>query len=173
MPQRPDWNRMGPRLPGWFRKKLKRIDPLLVPQFIPPTFVVGKDGANGEQFPNGVWAICRRIRQTGWLHRRWVLGLFDMHGNSCEPRIQDIHAIQQARDYWRRNKADDLDREFGDACERIRNADCDKSRDDALCGFADVMRKHDTDPIRRPADSCTGHAVGQLTSPLRGCGRGG
>lgn len=104
MRPRPEWNRMGPKIPAWFTSRLARVDKRLVLQFIPPRSIYAKDGADPRLFPRGVWAICRRLRGTKWLFKRWTWSLTDLNGKPREPGPDTIAMIRLARDLHRRGR---------------------------------------------------------------------
>ena len=147
MEPRPDWNSSGPRLPAWFRLKLARIDPKLVPQFIPP-MTVDVAGVDPGQFPHGVWVICRRMRGTGWLLKRWIWSLSDGQGRYQEPGWDTIEVLRLARDLWRRDCVDAMERQMDDAIESVKSNGVRRSREqlkehlEQLCRAHDIVKGH-------------------------------
>lgn len=111
MPERRDWNAMGPVLPAWFRGYLRRIDPSLVLQFVPPS-THAKGGCSPERNPFGVWAICRRMPNTGWLCKRWVYDLSTPDGRHLPPTRDLVELLIKARDLWRKGQMDHLENLF-------------------------------------------------------------
>lgn len=115
MPVRKDWNRKGPPVPRWFRAKLKRIDPRLVLQYMPPCDPrdVGK-GVDNRIYPNGVWAVCRRLPRTGYLLKQWVYCITDPQTKEHRPNVAVLRAIKYCRDLakWSKSRgiADEIDR---------------------------------------------------------------
>lgn len=105
MPVRPEWNRMGPALPCWFRMKLNRFDPTLVLQYIPAADRLPPQdrryGLNPAVCPLGGWQICRRIK-NGWLHKLAVFSLTDSEGNPCSPTAETIKILRLCRSLWRK-----------------------------------------------------------------------
>lgn len=111
MPERRDWNAMGPALPGWFRAYLRRIDPMLVLQFVPPR-THAKGGCDPAQHPFGVWAICRRMPTTGWLAKRWVYSMSTPEGLPLAPTRDLVELLIRTRDLCRRDQAEQLENHF-------------------------------------------------------------
>ncbi len=148
MEPRPDWNSSGPRLPAWFRLRLARIDPKLVPQFIPPSGPQCSDGVDPGQFPHGVWAICRRMRGSGWLLKRWIWSLSDSKGRYQEPGADTIEVLRLARDLWRRNCVDTMERCMDDAIESVKSDGVRRSRErmkehlQQLCRAHNIVKGH-------------------------------
>ncbi|MFM9966700.1 MAG: hypothetical protein ACKV2Q_36470 [Planctomycetaceae bacterium] len=102
MPQRRDWNALGPKIPLWFKAALKRVDPKLVMQFIPPDWW-DAGGIDRRNYPNGVWIIVKVLRRSGLLlvNPRWTHALADVRGNHKQPDHTDLRLIRYARDKWR------------------------------------------------------------------------
>lgn len=59
-----------------------------------------------------------------------------------KPTVQDVNTIRQYRDAWRKNGLDDLDEKFDRTCKALMRAKDAKTRDRALTGIANCMRKH-------------------------------
>ena len=91
---RPDWNKRGPPVSIWFRRNLKRIDPKLTLQFIPPRSQEDPRGLSLEMFPSGAWFICRRLRQSRLLHPKAVWSLVDAHGNPADPGPDTLRLLR-------------------------------------------------------------------------------
>jgi len=121
------WNRLGPKLPAWFRLRLRRIDPQLALQFMPPR-EVDADGLDPVQYPEGAWVVCRRMRGTRWLVKRWVVALTDNYGRYCEPGLDMCAMIRMARDLWRQNRMDVLEDVLDTSIQRLRSARVAESR---------------------------------------------
>lgn len=148
MEPRPDWNARGPRLPAWFRLRLARIDRSLVPQFIPARHNGGREGVDPAQFPHGVWVICRLMRGTGWLLKRWIWSLSDPSGRYQEPGPDTIEMLRLARDLWRRECHGELERQMDDAIEAVKSESVRRSREhmkeyiQQLCRAHNITRGH-------------------------------
>lgn len=128
MPERRDWNAMGPPLPGWFRAYLRKIDPNLVLQFVPPrSFAAG--GCDAKQHPFGVWAICRRMHATGWLCKRWVYSMSMPNGVPLPPTRDLVELLLKARDLWRRGQMDEMEGMFDRQMAEKRRTMVEKSRE--------------------------------------------
>jgi hypothetical protein len=118
MAPRSEWNRMGPKLPPWFRVALRRIDKRLVPQFIPVRIMRSMKGVHRGMFPHGVWAICRRVKcRSRLLWAQWVWNLSDRWGMHQSPGWDTIRLIRYAASLWKRNGAAELEDEFGRALD--------------------------------------------------------
>jgi len=140
MPIRHDWNRMGFPLPAWFRRRLKRIDPKLTLQYIPPSDADPR-GCNRYEYPAGIWAICHRLRRTGFLHKRWTFALVDRSGNYRPPDGFLCKLLVYARNCWRRGEVTKLEEWFDKAIEATRREKRARSRESLLNGIADTMRR--------------------------------
>jgi len=141
MPVRRDWNRRGPYVPRWFRRHLKRIDPLLTLQFIPPARTQG-DGINPARHPQGVWAICRRLRRTKFLFKRWTFSLSDRYGRLTIPTMDMIHVIAKAHRLWRQGQAHQVEEQFDRTMDSLRKTRSQEARDRLLCQMEDGMRRY-------------------------------
>lgn len=150
MEPRPRWNSMGPRLPCWFRKQLKRVDKSLHLQFMVPSYV-HPDGVAPSQYPLGVWIVSKALKRTGWLllHSRWTWSLSrpmqcsdgmwrDFHRI---PTRSDIKILRLARDLKRRGKDMQLEEEFDESCRALQRERVAASREKALNRLANVMRE--------------------------------
>jgi hypothetical protein len=140
MPQRPDWNAIGPHLPLWFRRQLKKLDKRFVLQFIPPYPVLGSK-LSRELFPRGCWVICRKLSRTGWLHNRWVMSLSDENGNPASPTPDSIAMLRVAKNLWRRSQADRLDQELDRSMRAVEAAKTEESRERMLSDLDRVLSK--------------------------------
>ena len=141
MNERPDWNVMGPKLPAWFRHRLKRIDPRLRLQFLPPRDVVA-GGVDPNQYPDGVWVICRKLRNTGMLYGVWTWALADANGYFARPDLDTIKLLRRARDYQRRHQATLLEDEFDRSLAAIRREQSRHSRAQLVERMANRMRRY-------------------------------
>lgn len=129
MEPRPDWNAMGPRLPAWFRPRLKKVNSRLVMQFIPPRSTVHPDGVHPSKYPEGVWTVCARIPgRTAWLAKRWVWNLSDGHGRYRAPGLDTIHLLREAQRFWRDRDYDALEREFARSVTRLKEEEAAESK---------------------------------------------
>ena len=142
MPPRPDWNAIGPRLPIWFIKQLNQLDPQLVTQFMPPAPILGSK-LNSQLFPYGAWAICRRMRRTGWLHRRWAWSLCGPNGEPLTPTPETIRVLRISRNLWKQGRADVMDDSFDHAIRSAESAKSDESRERAMVEIERLCRMHD------------------------------
>lgn len=96
--QNRSWNRMGPHVPVWFQRRLRRIDPHLVLQFTPPR-CPEKDqwrGVPANIYPHGVWDVCYKLPLTGALHPVAVWSLADSNGNFALPGCDTLKLLRTA-----------------------------------------------------------------------------
>ena len=141
MPPNRAWNAAGPAVPLWFRRRLRRIDPQLVLQFIPPSRDGKAGGVNPQMCPRGAWAICRRMRKTRFLFKRWVMGLTDSKGNPVRPTMALVHVIKVAKMLWRKGRVDRLEGMLDDHIQKTRYARASQKRDQRLQDVSDLMSK--------------------------------
>jgi len=120
------WNLMGPPVPKWFEKSIRSFDPQLTLQFIPPASDKNPDGASAGLFPNGVWAICRRLRRSKMLLKKWTWHLADEHGNYSPPGGDTVRVLRQAFKFHRQGMStkmeEMMDRHIADLHGRRRAA---------------------------------------------------
>lgn len=103
MSPRPDWNRRGPKVPGWFRRGLRRIDPSLVLQYMPPALPwEPTKGVRQDMYPNGLWVVCRKLRRSRLLWKKWVTAF------ARKPTQQNLKMIKYARNLWHNNRIDEM-----------------------------------------------------------------
>lgn len=102
-PYRPEWNKYGPRLPKWFQRRVQALDRNIVFQFAPPSdwveIVLGqKGGANPSHYPEGVWIVGRRFRNTGMVLKTSVLNVFYRGGvlHWIEPGTNAVREVTPA-----------------------------------------------------------------------------
>jgi len=135
------WNRMGPHVPLWFRERLKRIDPDIVIQFIPPRSSKNPRGCNPQSHPEGVWDVCKRIGGSSWLHPRAVFSLVDMYGRFAVPTERTVSLIRQCWYAHRNNCLDRIERIMEDSLRQFNSARVVNSREhmrQALSRFASL-----------------------------------
>lgn len=149
MPERKDWNMVGPHIPDWFMERLPEIDPDLVLQFIPPdTFT--EDGCNSDQFPLGVLAICRKLPQTGWLFKRWVYGLFDKDGLPVPPSWPLLNTLRIAHFDHVNHNAGRLERQLDRYCHQLKTEKTTKSKNRLRERIDNQMRALDMQATMTP-----------------------
>jgi hypothetical protein len=149
MQPRADWNAMGPPLPAWFRAYLRRIDPNLVLQFVPPRSFA-KGGCDPDQHPFGVWAICRRMNATGWLCKRWVYSMSTPEGVPLYPTRDLVELLIRARDLWRKGQLDELENHFDRAMNDKRNRAVEESKQRMAARIEQRMAKFRMPSVMRP-----------------------
>ena len=142
MPERTEWNRLGPRVPQWFRDKLRDIDRQLVLQFIPPMTVVGHEGCSPQQFPYGVWVICRRMRRTRFLYKEWVHSLSDDAGRFVRPGPSMVRIIRMVKNMSRDKHRGRLMSWCDEQIHAIRCAKEDAAQSYMAEELASVMSSH-------------------------------
>lgn len=141
MARRPDWNRMGPALPAWFRLRLKRIDSRLVPQFVPPV-TVDPAGVPAGDFPHGVWYICARVpRSRRWLAKRAAYVLVDEDGQPAMPTMSLLKMLKEARNLRRRNRSDDLERMYQESIAALTRDRAQASRVQLTERIVGIMKR--------------------------------
>lgn len=117
-------------------------------QFIPPRSENENEGVDPGQFPEGVWVICRLMRGTGWLVKRWIWNLSDQYGRYQEPGPDTIELLRSARDLWRRNAVDVMERQMEEAIAAVKNERIRNSRQQMkeymqqLCRAHNIVRGH-------------------------------
>ena len=143
MEPRPDWNRLGPRLPAWFRPRLKRLDPKLVMQFMPPASHVEPDGVDPLQYPNGVWVICRKLPgSSGWLFKRWTWNLADSFGRHQTPGTDTIDLLRMAKRSYRNGGGEILEDQFAASVDAMRRESISASKERLANRVAAICRIH-------------------------------
>lgn len=142
MPRR-DWNALGPHVPAWFRRALKRIDPKLELQYMPPAAPEAVDeGVNRDVFPNGVLMICRRLRRSRLLQKRWVYGMTGRVDDPyCNPSREVLKLVRRARDAWRQKRLDHLAETIDRAASQCNAAANKENRDFWRHRIADTCRR--------------------------------
>lgn len=130
--KRQDWNRRGPHVPLWFRRRLKQLDPKMVLQFMPPRSHRDPRGVPSQTFPNGVWDICRRLPKSGLLHPVAVWSLTDKFGNYAVPGTDTLRLLRRAMYYHRQGQMHKLEILLENAFQEIHDAKVRKSRDDLV-----------------------------------------
>jgi hypothetical protein len=154
MDPRPGWNAIGPYVPAWFRRRLKRIDPKLVLQFFPPTWL-DKRGVFSDSFPLGTWVVCRKMKRTGWLllHKNWVWqlcgqSLTDGKWYPRTPTMEDVRLLMLARDLYRRGRTDELENRLDHAFADAATTSSVASRGNLVAHIEDLMRKMGVAPAQ-------------------------
>lgn len=117
------WNRMGPHVPVWFRKRLRMIDPHLVLQFTPPR-CPEKDqwrGVPENIYPHGVWDICYKLPLSGALHPVAVWSLADSNGNFALPGNDTLKLLRAAVYLHRRRQGRKLEAMMDRAIQQAKS----------------------------------------------------
>ncbi len=142
MPARRDWNRMGPHVPGWFRRKLHAIDPNLALQFIPPS---GPGhwgwGVNPKVYPHGAWVVCRKLRRTGLLLKHWTYCLHQPQAPWKPPTPMALKLIRRARDLGRHRRLHVMEQSLDRATSRLKQEQYTQGRQRLAGRIADTCRK--------------------------------
>ena len=139
------WNRQGPPVPAWFRRRMKAIDPTLELQFFPPVDPLksGRDGVDRRTSPRGQWAICRKLPRSRMLLKQWVWGFRPDDDKSAGFHPDILKVLRSARNLWRRNKYDQFTRSLDRSIDRIHKEQSDESRKRLAQNIADSCRMHD------------------------------
>ena len=149
MPERRDWNKMGPPLPAWFTLGLKEIDPRLVVQFVPP---LSKDpkGCDPVRFPHGVWQICSRMTNSSrWLSKRAVYVLTDsLTGGQAKPTRALLKMLRASVAATRKKQS--LEEQFLRSLQALNRADSMRSREKLLDRIVQTMRKRNMSGAAKP-----------------------
>jgi len=150
MPERPEWNKLGPPVPLWFKLQLKRLDPTLHLQFLPPSNWVEpglcRHAMNWLEFPLGGWQICRKLKRVGWLHRLCVWSLMDRFGRYTPPDWETVVVLRYARNLWRNGLFTKLEDDLDETLTRIQKNKADASFDallDALDKFVALQGRRE------------------------------
>lgn len=123
MPVRKDWNRLGKniiRIPPWFRRRLASIDKSYRLQYMPPCEPWEDEGVNYQQYPYGLWAICK-LMKSGFLAKQWVWIL-------DRPTHKTLRILRLQRDLSRRNKVQRMEYKLDEATRQLKSARCSTSR---------------------------------------------
>ena len=123
----PAWNRLGPHVPLWFRRRLKELDPRLFLQFLPPRSARHPRGVTPGIYPRGVWDICRRLPRSRWLHPIAVWSLADSMGNYAAPGIDTLRMLKLAVKYRRQGLARRLEDAMDKTLVQLKIAKADRS----------------------------------------------
>lgn len=128
MAPRHDWNSWGPKVPPWFLRKLRHIDPALTLQYVPPN-TLDPQGMNASQYPYGGWQICRKLPRTGWLHKVVVWSLVDKAGFPAPPGPDTVKILRMARQMWRHHDHSRMQDMLEDSIKQAQRAKAEKSED--------------------------------------------
>jgi len=140
MQPRPDWNRCGPHVSTWFKRRLKRFDKSLVLQYIPPNTHPASDHncMNAEQYPQGGWQICRRMK-NGWLHKLAVFSLTDRYGRFCHPNPETFKILAYCRKQWRDQKFEQMQDMMENSMKAMKRAAMSQTREDLMQSMQDFQ----------------------------------
>ncbi len=130
--RRPDWNRRGPDIPLWFRRRLCRLDPGLVLQYVPPRSLRDPQGVPPSIYPHGVVNICRQLPRTKFLHPTIVWSLADVNGNYRVPDLQGFRDLETAYLMNRARRNPELIRKVDDCLALGDKAQEDRSINDMM-----------------------------------------
>ncbi len=165
MAPRPDWNRLGPRLPRWFRRRLKEVDPQLEMQFMPPrSSTRPREGVDSMQFPEGVWVICYRMRHTRWLYRRWVYRLATPEGRPDMPRRDLVQLLKWATNLRRNGRERHLLDLYERGSMQVHTEKVAASKERELIALENTMRERNICDRLRP-QMLVGHVSEQGRRP--------
>lgn len=125
------WNRQGPHIPGWFRRRLVKIDRTLVLQFMPPMHpleFLRAGGVDCRLFPDGLWAVCRKLPRSGMLLKKFVWTLTGVGCRHTRPSFQTLRIIRKVRNLARQNRTELLDRRLDSYVARMAKEEKDEGR---------------------------------------------
>lgn len=112
---------------------MRRVDPRLVLQFVPPKRL-DPAGLDSPEHPNGVWVVCRKLRHTGLLHKRWAL-------HFEKPTRDHIRMLRRARDNYRKFKHTEAEEAFDAAAAASLSASTGKQRSDVHAMYAKAFSR--------------------------------
>jgi hypothetical protein len=92
MPPRPRLNALGPAIPAWWQRELKKIDKRFVLQFHPTGRVQGSPKVIG------FWAVCTQLPRSGLLFKQHVMTLVGQDGCHRTPDARDLRRIKEG--WW-------------------------------------------------------------------------
>lgn len=154
---RPEWNRQGPPVSLWFRKRIKQIDSRLTLQFIPVRSTRNPRGVPPNLFPGGVWDVCIWLPQSGYLSPVAVWSLVDSGGNFASPGADTVRLLRKAYALKRNQQSQrleaELDRSLLD-CKRAQAAKSQNAMVNAMSSYLSVSmrdRRQWENRIRVPA----------------------
>jgi hypothetical protein len=141
MRRKPEWNRMGPKLPLWFTSALKTVDSRLVLQYIPPR-TRHPGGVNAGAFPAGIWYICGTMKHNpSWITKRAVFALVDKQGRPVKPTRDLIRLLRAAKYERNREGADRIEEAFERSVARAAREKDHQSREKLMEDVAASMRQ--------------------------------
>lgn len=137
LPANSRWNHMGPAVPCWFRRKLKKLNPRLKLQFQPVRSSAEPRGVNPDMAPHGVWNICNVLRLSRRLHPLVAWSLLDIYGQPQAPSADTIHVLRTAMHLRRQNKMDEMERQV----EQVMNKMLEEREQASFQGMVNHMKK--------------------------------
>lgn len=138
------WNRMGPRISSWFKKKLKGIDENLFLQFLPPCEPGQRgQGIDSRFFPDGCWVVAKRLHRSGMLIKRWVCHLQSPGEKFQQPGNDILRLIRRARNLMRRHRAHEMLEDLDRSIARIRREEADDKKASLAVKIANTCRRLD------------------------------
>ncbi len=141
MRRRPEWNRLGPPLPLWFKRALRSVDSRLILQFIPPVSMDPR-GIAGVQFRKGAWYICAKLRRNRkWISKRAVFALVDEQGRPVAPTRDIIRLLREAKKDRHREGASRVEKAFEDHMENLERANTEDARHRSMESVVSTMRQ--------------------------------
>ena len=140
MRRRRDWNRIGHKVPLWFRLALRRIDHRLTLQFIPPRSAKNPDGVPSA-WTHGAWYVCARIKRSQWLARRAVFVLISEDGKTLPPDRQLLRVLKHARMLRKHGDLDSLDKQYEEKMDALMREKEERSRNELLNDIVATMKK--------------------------------
>lgn len=143
----PELNRLGPPVPVWFRKALKKIDKQLVVQFRPPRSAEHPRGVDPTKFPLGSLEICKKIGRSNILHPFTVWSLADDKGRPAPPGPDSLRLIKRAYSLKRSaGNLEAMEREMDKYFIMEKRARAAKSKEkliEAVKGYCQVLLRNE------------------------------
>ncbi len=141
MRRHPEWNRLGPPLPVWFKRAIRSVDRRLVLQFIPPKSLDPR-GLPGVQFARGAWYVCAKLRRNRkWISKRAVFALIDEYGQPVRPTRDIIRLLREAKKDRHRDGGSRLEKAFEDYMENLERQSTERGRRKTMEVVVDTMRR--------------------------------
>jgi hypothetical protein len=135
------WNRLGPPVPSWFRRRIRKIDSRLTLQFHPAQSALHPRGVPAEFYPKGVWDVCIKLPQSGYLSPVAVWSLVDNFGRFAPPGADTVRLLQKAYAHRRNRTSWKLERMMDSAlqeCQRARELRSKEAMVNAMASYASV-----------------------------------
>ena len=137
-----EWNRMGPVVPRWFLAAIRRFDRNLTLQFMPPASDRIPNGVSPVLYPQGVWAICRRLNRSKMLLKKWTWHLADREGKFSPPGADTVAVLRRACSYYRRGVSEKMEEQLDSWMAQLHSEKHAKSRAGLSNRIYDTIKKN-------------------------------